>query len=61
MIIYSELIFGGISLLTSVKNFIKKEIVLFISLICAVATMFLVPPDGEYIGYIDLHVLSLLL
>lgn len=61
MIIYSELIFGGISLLISVKNFIKKEIVLFISLICAVATMFLVPPDSEYIGYIDLHVLSLLL
>lgn len=44
-----------------IKNFIKKEAVLFISFLCAVATMFLVPPDSQYIGYIDLHVLSLLL
>ena len=43
------------------KSFIKKEAVLFISLICAVATMFLVPPDNQYIDYIDTHVLSLLL
>lgn len=42
-------------------NFIKKEAVLCISLVCAVVTMFFVPPDMEYIGYIDLHVLSLLL
>ena len=48
-------------MLVSVKNFIKKEAVLFISLICAVITMFFVPPDSEYIGYIDMHVLSLLL
>ncbi len=48
-------------MIESIKNIIKKEAVLFISLICAVATMFFVPPDVEYIGYIDLHVLSLLL
>lgn len=42
-------------------SFIKKEAVLFISLLCAVITMFFVAPDKEYIGYIDLHVLSLLL
>lgn len=42
-------------------NFIKKEAVLFISLLCAVSTMFFVPPDAGYIDYIDLHVLSLLL
>lgn len=47
--------------MNSVKSFIKKEAVLFISLICAVATMFFVPPDKQYISYIDLHVLSLLL
>ena len=47
--------------MNSVKAFIKKEAVLCISLICAVATMFFVPPDMEYVGYIDLHVLSLLL
>lgn len=45
----------------SVISFIKKEAVLSISLLCAVVTMFFVPPDGQYIGYIDLHVLSLLL
>lgn len=45
----------------SIKSFIKKETVLFISLICAVITMFFVPPDSSYIVYIDLHVLSLLL
>lgn len=44
-----------------ILNFIKKEAVLCISFLCAVVTMFLVPPDMEYIGYIDLHVLSLLL
>ena len=44
-----------------ILNFIKKEAVLFISVLCAVMTMFFVPPDAEYIGYIDLHVLSLLL
>lgn len=48
-------------MIESIKNFIKKEIVLCISAICAVATMFFIPPDIEYIGYIDLHVLSLLL
>lgn len=47
--------------MNSVKAFIKKEAVLCISLVCAVATIFFVPPDKEYIGYIDLHVLSLLL
>ena len=48
-------------MIKSIKNIIKKEAVLFISLVCAVVTMFLVPPDAAYIGYIDLHVLSLLL
>ena len=44
-----------------ILNFIKKEAVLCISLLCAAVTMLFVPPDAEYIGYIDLHVLSLLL
>ena len=48
-------------MIKSIKNFIKKETVLCISALCAVATMFFVPPDAEYISYIDLHVLSLLL
>ena len=45
----------------TVFSFIKKEAVLFISLLCAAVTMLFVPPDAEYISYIDLHVLSLLL
>lgn len=44
-----------------IKSFIKKEAVLCIAFVCAIITMFFVPPDGQYIGYIDLHVLSLLL
>ena len=43
------------------RLFWKKEMVLCISGICAIATMFIVPPDGEYLGYIDLRVLCLLL
>ena len=41
--------------------FFKKETVLCISAICAVATMFLVPPDEGYSEYIDFRVLCLLL
>ncbi len=44
-----------------IKGFIKKETVLIVAALCAVLTMFLVPPDREYIAYIDLRVLCLLL
>ena len=44
-----------------IREFIKKETVLCIAALCAVATMFLVPPDGEYLHYIDFRVLCLLL
>ena len=44
-----------------IKSFIKKEAVLCISALLAVATVFLVPPDKEYIEYIDIKVLCLLL
>ncbi len=44
-----------------VKEFIKKEAVLCIAALCAFATMILVPPDGEYLHYIDFRVLCLLL
>ena len=42
-------------------NFIKKETVFCVAAICAVATMFLIPPDREYLHYIDFRVLCLLL
>ena len=48
-------------MLQSVKAFIKKEAVLCISALCALATMLLVPPDKKYIEYIDFRVLCLLL
>ena len=44
-----------------VKDFIAKETVLCIAALCAVLTMLLVPPDLEYLGYIDFRVLCLLL
>ena len=43
------------------KQFLKKETVLCIAALCAAVTMFLVPPDGEYLHYIDWRVLCLLL
>ena len=44
-----------------IRAFLKKETVLLVAAVCAVATMFLVPPDAMYPGYIDLRVLCLLL
>ncbi len=48
-------------MIQKIKEFIHKETVLCIAALCAVATMFLVPPDGEYLHYIDFRVLCLLL
>ena len=48
-------------MLTYVKAFIKKEAVFCISAVCAIATMFAVPPDKEYLSYIDFRVLCLLM
>ena len=47
--------------MAKIWTFIKKEAVFCIAAVCAVLTMFLVPPDGGYPGYIDLRVLCLLL
>ena len=47
--------------MTVIWEFIKREAVLCIAALCAVLTMFLVPPDGGYLAYIDLRVLCLLL
>ena len=48
-------------MLPRIKAFFKKETVLCIAAICAVITMFFVPPDAGYWAYIDLRVLCLLL
>ena len=47
-------------MLKKIKAFIAKETVLCIAAVCAVLTMFLVPPDAEYLHYIDFRVLCLL-
>ncbi len=43
-----------------VISFIKKESVLFISLLLAASSMFFVVPDSQYISYIDFRTLCLL-
>ena len=48
-------------MLKKVKDFIAKETVLCVAAACAIATMFIVPPDKEYLHYIDFRVLCLLL
>ena len=48
-------------MLTKIKAFIQKETVLCIAALCAIATMFFVPPDAHYLEYIDFRVLCLLL
>ena len=48
-------------MISRIKEFIKKEAVLCIAAAIALATMFLVPPDREYLHYIDFRVLCLLL
>ena len=48
-------------MIKKIKEFIAKETVLCVAALCAVLTMFLVPPDREYLYYIDFRVLCLLL
>ena len=48
-------------MLNKLREFIAKETVLCVAALCAIFTMFLVPPDMEYLHYIDFRVLCLLL
>lgn len=48
-------------MIKAIKNFIAKETVLCVAAVCAIATMFIIPPDKEYLHYIDFRVLFLLL
>lgn len=41
-------------------SFVKRETVLCAAALLAVFSMFLVPPDGAYVGYLDWRVLALL-
>lgn len=44
-----------------IKNFIAREAVFCVAAGCAILTMFVIPPDKEYLHYIDYRVLCLLL
>lgn len=46
--------------LTKIAGFIKKEAVLCAAAVLAVISIFFVPPDSGYSGYIDYRVISLL-
>ena len=48
-------------MLKQIKNFVAKETVFCVAAVCAVLTMFVIPPDKEYLHYIDFRVLCLLL
>ena len=48
-------------MISKILEFIKKEAVLCIAALCAFASMMVVPPDPEYLHYIDFRVLCLLL
>lgn len=43
-----------------IKDFIKKEVVLTVAVVLAIVSMLVIPPDKEYIGYIDFKTLSIL-
>ena len=44
-----------------ILEFIKKEVVLVVATVLAIVSAFVVPPSIAYMGYIDWHVLELLL
>lgn len=44
-----------------ILTFVKKEVVLVVATVLAFLSAFIVPPSAEYLGYIDWHVLELLL
>ena len=52
---------GGITMRKRIKNFIAREAVFCVAAGCAILTMFVIPPDKEYLHYIDYRVLCLLL
>ena len=48
-------------IMKQIISFLKKDIVMCISLVLAMISMFIVPPSKEYAHYIDFRTLSLLL
>lgn len=46
--------------LNNILKFIKKNLVMFIALLAAIITIFLIPIDKEYVGYFDYKTLTCL-
>ena len=46
--------------LTALKGFVKKNVVMVVALVAALITVCIVPPDKEYLGYFDLKTLTCL-
>ena len=46
--------------MSTIRSFVRREPVLFISALAALITCFFVPPDGAYLSYLDFRTLSLL-
>ena len=46
--------------MAKIKDFVRRELTLCIAFLAAAASCFVVPPDGEYLGYVDLRTLALL-
>jgi len=55
----TEKVRGGLCV-RSIIAFVKKEVVLSIAALAALITAFFVPPDAEWLGYIDFRVIGLL-
>ena len=47
-------------MLQQIKSFLKKETVLTIAFFLAIISCFLVAPDAEYAGYVDMHTILIL-
>ena len=47
-------------LFRSIGNVIKKNVVMFVAMLAAIITCFLIPPDAEYLGYFDFKTLTCL-
>ena len=46
--------------MASIRSFVRREPVLMIAVLAAGISCFFVPPDGQYIGYVDFRTLALL-
>lgn len=46
--------------MSRIKDFVRQELTLCVAFLAALVTCFIVPPDAEYIGYLDLRTLALL-